>query len=363
MRCLYRDRKAADAEAIEECVRNILPSKYYAIDSKRMRQIVQVNCQLFGDVPYVERRAVAPELTADYEGCGPNISDRCGRPRERSFQTDEENLFLKHIYSTSYSTRPKRHLTSFAVKRDFFRAFFGSEEDDLDQRQQLGSLQKSPAEHQEKEDVGIADSGVQPANNRRSPSLPDAGEDVVPEQGHDGGLNPDDTVGPNPSPQRSTPSPTVSVSPVSPMGGTQTSLVPYVPPSGVSQPRSPIYVFGQQGEEEAISLPQASRFVFSKRRSVKERTFVVLSPAGNGRFRKRHADSRNKLSMTTALQLPSASHFVARDKGKRLKLMAPTTILEEAHSERLQAVVAVSQHNVQELIRRFENYEDPEEEL
>ncbi|KAL9103269.1 MAG: hypothetical protein Q9163_001671 [Psora crenata] len=124
-----------------------------------------------------------------------------------------------------------------------------------------------------------------------------------------------------------------------------------------------MYVFGQQGEEEAISLAQASRFVFSERRSVKERTFAVLSPTGNGRFRKRHADSRNKLSMTTALQLPSASHFVARDKGKRLKLMAPTTILEEAHSERLQAVVAVSQHNVQELIRRFENYEDPEEEL
>ena len=116
MRRLYRDRKAADAEAIEDCVRNILPSKYYAIDSERMRQIVQVNCQLLGDVPYVERRAVAPELTADHEGCGSNISDRCGRPRERSFQTDEENLFLKHIYSTSYSTRPKRYLTSFAIK-------------------------------------------------------------------------------------------------------------------------------------------------------------------------------------------------------------------------------------------------------
>ncbi len=67
--------------------------------------------------------------------------------------------------------------------------------------------------------------------------------------------------------------------------------------------------------------------------------------------------------MTTALRLPSVSRFIARDNGKRLKLMAPTAILEEARSERLQAVIAVSQHGVQELIRRFENYKDPEEEL
>ena len=122
-------------------------------------------------------------------------------------------------------------------------------------------------------------------------------------------------------------------------------------------------MFGQQGGEEAISLAQASRFVFSKRTSVKERTFAVLSPTENGRFRKRRADSRDKLSMTTALRLPSVSRFIARDNGKRLKLMAPTTILEEARLERLQAVIAVSQHSIQELIRRFENYEDPEEEL
>ncbi len=292
-------------------MRNILPSKYYAIDSERMHQIVQVNCQLLGDVPYIKRRAVAPELTADHEGCGLNISDRCSRPQERSFQTDEENLFLKHIYLTSYSTHPKRYLTSFAIKRDFFCAFFGSEEDDLDQRQQLGSLQGSPTEHQEKEDVGVADSEVQPANNHRSPSLLDVGEDIVPKQGHDGGLRPDDTVGPTPSPQRLTPSLAVSVSPISLVKRAQTSLVPYVPPSGAAQPWLPMYVFEQQGEEEAISLAQASHFVFSTQRSLKECTFAVLSPTSNGRFRKRHADSHNKLSMITALQLLSVSHFVA----------------------------------------------------
>ena len=89
----------------------------------------------------------------------------------------------------------------------------------------------------------------------------------------------------------------------------------------------------------------------------------MLSPTENGRFHKRHAFSCDKLSMTTALRLPSVSPFVTRNNGRRLKFMAPTIILEDANSERLQAVVTVSQHNVQELIRRFENYKDPEEGL
>lgn len=349
IRCLYRDRTAADAKAIEDCVRN----------PDRMRQIVLLNCQLFSDVPYDKKELVAPVLTSDYEGCGSDISDRCGRPWERSFQADEESLFLEHIYSTSYSTVPKRYLTSFAVKRDFFRAFFGSEEDDLDQQPSFEVLQDDHRRYREKI-VHMSDSETQPVGHHLSQTLdvPDAGDDVVSEQGHDGRLNPDDTVGPIPSLRGSTPSPAVSVSPVSLVGSAQTSLVPYVPPSGAAQPRSPMHVFGQQGGEEAISLAQASRFVFSNRTSVKERTFAVLSPTGNGRFRSRHADSRDKLSMTAALQLPSVSRFIARDNGKRLKLMAPTTIVEEARSKRLQTVIAVS-----ELIRRFENYEHPEEEL
>ena len=190
--------------------------------------------------------------------------------------------------------------------------------------------------------------------------MPDAGEDVVPEQGHDGRLNLDNTVGPIPSPRGSTPSPSVSVLPVSPVASAQTSLVPYIPPSGAAPPPSPMYVFGQ---EEAISLAQALRFVFSKQSNFQKRTFAVLSPTGNGRFRKRYADSHDNLSITTALRLPSVSRFIARDNSKRLKLIAPTAILEEARLERLQAVIAVSQYGIQELIRRFENYEDPEEEL
>ena len=105
-------------------------------------------------------------------------------------------------------------------------------------------------------------------------------------------------------------------------------------------------MFRQQVGEEAISLVQALRFIFSKRRSIKEGTFAVLSPTRNSRFRKRYTDSRDKLSITTALQLPSVSRFIARDNSKRLKLIVPITILEEARTERLQAVIAVSQYNI-----------------
>lgn len=105
-----------DTKAIEDCVCNILLSKYYAVDSGWMCQIVQLNCQLLSNMPYIEREMVTPELTSDQNDCGSNISDHCGRPRECSFQADEKSLFHEHIYLTSYSTLPKCYLTSFAIK-------------------------------------------------------------------------------------------------------------------------------------------------------------------------------------------------------------------------------------------------------
>ena len=124
LRRKYQDRKAADARSIEDCVRSILPSKYYQIDSAHMHRIVQLNCQLIGDVPHADKVRVVPELSSDHDDCGSDISLRCGRPYDQSFQADQESLFLDHIYSSSYSRVPKRYLTTFAVKRDFFHSFF-----------------------------------------------------------------------------------------------------------------------------------------------------------------------------------------------------------------------------------------------
>lgn len=143
----------------------------------------------------------------------------------------------------------------------------------------------------------------------------------------------------------------------------QTSLVSYVLSSSFAQSRLPIYVFKQQVEEKVIFLTQALRFVFSKRRIFKKRTFVMLSLIENKRFRKRYADSRDKLFIIAALRLLFVFRFITRDNGKRLKLIISTTFFEEICSERLQTVIAVSQHSIQKLIRRFENYKDFEKKL
>jgi hypothetical protein len=90
---------------------------------------------------------------------------------------------------------------------------------------------------------------------------------------------------------------------------------------------------------------------------------MVLSPAGNDRFSICLADSTDTASMVNALQLPSEASFLTREQGKGLKLTAPTTILEEARSQKLDTALMVSQHRAGELIRRFEDCEGSEQEL
>lgn len=187
-----------------------------------------------------------------------------------------------------------------------------------------------------------------------------ADEDIVSKQDHDDKLNSNDLVESSPLSQDSMPSLIVLVSS---MRSAQTSLVSYVSPLGVDPPQSLMYVFGQQGEEQAIFLTQASQFLFSMRTRVTKHTFVVLSLFENDRFRKRYANFRDQRFMTIALRLLFVSNFVARDNGKRLRLITSTTILEETRSKRLKTMIVVSQHSVQNLIHRFENYEDLKKEL
>jgi len=103
--------------------------------------------------------------------------------------------------------------------------------------------------------------------------------------------------------------------------------------------------------------------LFRTRRDVSKPLFTVLSPIADNTFRKHQADSRDEISIVTALELPSDARFIARDKNKRLKITPPTAILDAARSERLQTVLIVKQPNVQALIRRFEDHVEPEEEI
>jgi len=124
-----------------------------------------------------------------------------------------------------------------------------------------------------------------------------------------------------------------------------------------------MFVFGQGLQNRTISLQEASRFLFRRRIRGKSRPFRVISPAGNGRFSISQADPTDPVSMVNALQLPSEAPFLTKEKEKRLKLTAPTTILEEARSQRLDTALIVSQYSVRELIRRFEDCEGSEQEL
>jgi hypothetical protein len=143
---------------------------------------------------------------------------------------------------------------------------------------------------------------------------------------------------------------------------------PVITPSVSSLPSTtPMYIFGQEQEieERTISFQDATRLLFRRRTRIRSRAFMVLSAAGNNRFRIHEADSTNTISMVNALQLPSETPSVAlaRDQGKRLKLNAPAAILDGARSQRLDTALVVSKHNAGEIIRQFEDSQESTDEL
>ena len=111
-------------------------------------------------------------------------------------------------------------------------------------------------------------------------------------------------------------------------------------PSAIVEPRM------EAAQEKAVPMAEATQFLFSKEANAKKRSFSVLSPTDDGSFRRRKADALDRPSIIKALRLPSGSHFMARDNGKRLKMTAPATILEEARSGRLNAVLSIPRHKV-----------------
>lgn len=69
------------------------------------------------------------------------------------FRADQESLFINYIYSASYSTVSQHYLTPFAVKRDVFHNFFGSEEDDLNRQLRFEILRDTLLKDENKSEV------------------------------------------------------------------------------------------------------------------------------------------------------------------------------------------------------------------
>jgi hypothetical protein len=152
--------------------------------------------------------------------------------------------------------------------------------------------------------------------------------------------------------------------------GTVSALASAQPAAAtISASATPLLIFGQERliEDITISLQDASRLMFRRQTRTAARSFMVLSLAGRDHFRVRKADPTDTASMVNALQLqskaPTITLAVASDQGKRIKLAAPTTILEKARAQKLDIAVVVPRLDAGEVIRRLEDFEEPGEEL
>lgn len=200
------------------------------------------------------------------------------------FRADQESLFINYIYSASYSIVSQHYLTPFAAKRDVFHNFFGSEEDDLNRQLRFEILRDTLLKDENKSEVtGDVDhtDGNEEAND--STIDPESAELQLPGQNS---LTSENTVD------------------MKEEDGGQ--LRPF-------GNRPPMYVSGQQNDDNAVSLAEASRLLSKNRIGRRKPMFTVLSHLGGNQFRKRQADAHDQASMVAALELLSDSRFMPPD--------------------------------------------------
>jgi hypothetical protein len=123
-------------------------------------------------------------------------------------------------------------------------------------------------------------------------------------------------------------------------------------------------VLRQEIQDITISLQDASRLLFLNRKRTVTKSFIVLSLTGRDRFHVRKADPTNAESMVNTLQIPSVETYTfASDHGKRLKLIAPVTIMDKARDQELDTALVVPKEKAGEITRQLENSKENSEEL
>ena len=362
----FPDYKAANVSIIKDCLRRTQPPRYYRTDPGNDGHVIQLISQVLVDKSRRDQTMITPEIVSDVSNCGKEIKHRCGRLFESSFLADEGNLFYDYIYSTTYSSH-KKYLTSFGVKRDIFHAFFGTIPEEF--RAEV----HSPISHQGHwQDPMEASATEYPSSGQAlirisQPSTPIAATSTI------GPMMPGTTFSNVPRGSFLTVGSQYTISPIAtpvsatfrpPIDFSEFTIGPWISQAAdIGHDASDMHVVGQQDAEGDIPFADASRLLFRPNKRSKSSAFTVLSPTSNGRFKRRYADSQDTPSMITALNVSSRCYFVAQSNGKRLKMTAPVTVLEEARSDRLHAVVAVPQQRVPDLIHQFENQEESDEEL
>ena len=124
-----------------------------------------------------------------------------------------------------------------------------------------------------------------------------------------------------------------------------------------------LFIFGQEDRDEIISLQEVKYFLFRKQIKSSRRSFITFLPTRKGRFRVRQTDSIDLVSIVKTLWLSTETSFLITDHEKRLKLTTLTRILEKAGLQNLETTLVISQHNIREIIRQFEDSNELKEKL
>jgi hypothetical protein len=107
-------------------IKQARPSEYFLHDVQRVIaakiSICQSLEQLSTPRQLENQLENVPEFATD--DVSQPMHHRCGRPFDSSYQMDKKCLFINNIYH-DYEIPVRRHVTSFAIQRDIFIAFFG----------------------------------------------------------------------------------------------------------------------------------------------------------------------------------------------------------------------------------------------
>ena len=120
---------SADEMMTRSFLRHARPPQLYHFDDTVFDLNVRRICDALKQIQPRGAVSEAPEISSDRDSCGSDVSLRCGRPYEQAFHEDVGRLYLRHVYKDYGDVQRKRHVTSFAVKRAIFHAFFGSSSD------------------------------------------------------------------------------------------------------------------------------------------------------------------------------------------------------------------------------------------
>ena len=122
-----------DERLAREFLLKARPRESYYVNESAFNEDIRHICRMLSAAKPKSDQPSIPELSSDYHRAL-DRSERCGRPFADAQESDRRFLFINIIYNEAWEhagtgqweALRRRNLTSLAVKRDTFRAFFGA---------------------------------------------------------------------------------------------------------------------------------------------------------------------------------------------------------------------------------------------